>query len=194
MSLLLRILCGMRIRSHPRVSSESIPGVNGRHLLAPVKALGVVAGIAAVARLAEQERDPTLAEHTNIEYEQRLQQIHNDVAVHQRIVFEPRQQQRDPAGAHDRVQQNKHPEAVLHLVMDPPVRTHPLDPVRRGQHEAQIDYNGEGDAHEHHGDAEPAHGLLRGISRAAHGELVRLQGEVGEHRGDGDARGEAPDP
>lgn len=78
--------------------------------------------------------------------------------------------------------------------MNPAVRAHPFDPVRGRQHQAEIDHDGEGDAGEHHGDPEPAHGLLGGISRAAHGGLVRLEGEVCEDRRTGYADRQAPDP
>lgn len=171
-----------------------ITRVDSRHLLAPVEAFAVVTGVAAVARFPEQERDPALAEHAHVEDEQRLQQIHDDMAVYQSVVLELRQQQREPAGAHDRVEKDEHPEAVLHLVMDASVRAHPLDPVRGRQYQAQIDHDGEGDAHEHHGEPEPAHSLLDRIRRAAHGGLARLEGEVREDRRASKAGCQAPDP
>lgn len=51
----------------------SITRVDGCHLFAPVEALRVVTGVAAVARFSEQEHDPALTEHAHVEDEQRLQ-------------------------------------------------------------------------------------------------------------------------
>lgn len=78
--------------------------------------------------------------------------------------------------------------------MNSAVRAHPFDPVRGRQHKAEIDHNGEGDTHEHHGDPEPAHGLLGGIGRAAHGGLVCLEGEMRKDRGTGYTDRQTPDP
>jgi len=113
-----------------------ITRVDGRHLLAPIEAFSVVTGIAAVACFPEQERDPALTEYAHVKDEQCLQQIHDDMAVYQSVVLELREQQREPAGAHDRIEKDKHPEAVFHFVMNTAVRAHPFDPVRGRQYQA----------------------------------------------------------
>lgn len=159
-----------------------ITRIDGRHLLAPVETFGVITGVAAVARFPEQERDPALAEHADVEDEQCLQQIHDDMAIYQGVVLEPREQKREPAGAHDRIEKDEHPEAVLHFVMDTAVRAHPLDPVRGRQYQAQIDHDGERDTHEHHGKPQPTYGFLGRIGRTAHGGFIRLKGEMREDR------------
>lgn len=168
--------------------------VDSRHLLAPIEPFGIVAGIAAVARLPQKKRDPALAEYAHVEDEQGLQQIHDDMAVYQSVVLELREQQGEPAGAHDRIEKDEHPEAVFHFVMNTAVRAHPLDPVGGRQYQAQVDHDGERDAHEHDGEPEPAHGLLGRVGRAVHGGLVRLEGEVREDRRAGYADRQAPDP
>lgn len=192
----LRLEYRSRSLTHVTVKDKRtlITRVDSRHLLTPVQAFGVITGITAVTRFPEQERDPALAEHAHVEDEQCLQHIHDDMAVYQSVVLEPRQQQREPAGAHDHVEKGEHPEAILHFVMNTAVRTHPLDPVRGRQDQTQIDHDGERDAHEDHGKPKPAQGFLGRITRAAHGGLVRLEGEMREDRRASYAGRQAPDP
>jgi len=78
--------------------------------------------------------------------------------------------------------------------MNSAICAHPFDSFRGGKHQAQIEDDGEYNAHEDHEDSEPAHCFLHGINLTTHCGFVRFESEMRKDYGGGYAGGQAPDP
>jgi len=78
--------------------------------------------------------------------------------------------------------------------MNSAICAHAFDSFRGGKHQAQIEYDGEYNAHEDHKDSEPAHRFLRKINFTTHGGFVRFESEMRKDYGAGYAGSQAPNP